>query len=353
MGILGFLLLYKQIPLNNRKIPSVTSSFPELSRPLAPDTQKIQVWGLNTSTAEQLQQISGLGPVLSNRIVKYRSAIHGFQQIEELQNVYGISDELYTYIIPHLSIDSFPKRLSSPKKTSHKPKKKYEIIEINSATLQDFQQLPGIGTVLGNRIIKYREALGQFDSIEALEQVYNLPDSTFQRISPYLFLDSTLLKKGKIAKTFKKKEFPRNNEALTIDTSSLSPIFINQADSSHWVQVVGISPKLARRIVRYRDLIGFFSQANYLTQVYGFSPELFQVLKPYLRIGELDTFAKLDLNTTSPKTLQKYPFWLENEWEAFAEWKNKIRRIDDWQEVASSQIISPSTLTQLKSYFTL
>ena len=48
---------------------------------------------LSTATAEQLDEIDGIGPTLAERIVEYRDAHGGFGSIEELAQVDGIGEK--------------------------------------------------------------------------------------------------------------------------------------------------------------------------------------------------------------------------------------------------------------------
>ena len=45
---------------------------------------------INTATRAELQSLSGIGPVLSQRIIDYREKHGPFKTIEELDDVYGI-----------------------------------------------------------------------------------------------------------------------------------------------------------------------------------------------------------------------------------------------------------------------
>lgn len=59
---------------------------------------------LNQCTAIELQEIRGIGPVLSERIIKFRNMLGGFGHPDQLYDVYGLDSSLTAKVIStHLS----------------------------------------------------------------------------------------------------------------------------------------------------------------------------------------------------------------------------------------------------------
>lgn len=63
-----------------------------------------------------------------------------------------------------------------------------EPVRLNSAGVEDLEQLPGIGPALAQRVVDYRTAHGPFASVEDLRQVSGFGGQRFQTIAPLLAL---------------------------------------------------------------------------------------------------------------------------------------------------------------------
>jgi len=67
-------------------------------------TDEMLVININSSTAEDLQQINGIGPKLANRIIEYRAQNGDFLTSEDIMSVRGIGEAKYAKIKNTISV---------------------------------------------------------------------------------------------------------------------------------------------------------------------------------------------------------------------------------------------------------
>ncbi len=63
-----------------------------------------------------------------------------------------------------------------------------EKVNLNTATLEQLQTLPGIGPAMAKRVIEYRAKVGKFNKIEELINVKGIGEKRFQKIKDRLVL---------------------------------------------------------------------------------------------------------------------------------------------------------------------
>ena len=86
-----FLVLAVSVHLwNMRGEPDIWSV--RTQKTVMDDSLAIQQININTADAQQLQRLDGIGPVLAQRIVEWRTAHSAFTSVEELLEIEGIGN---------------------------------------------------------------------------------------------------------------------------------------------------------------------------------------------------------------------------------------------------------------------
>jgi competence protein ComEA len=63
------------------------------------------------------------------------------------------------------------------------------VVNLNTATADELQLLPGIGAARAQAVIDLRKQRGGFKSIEELKDVKGIGDAALERLRPYVRLD--------------------------------------------------------------------------------------------------------------------------------------------------------------------
>lgn len=155
----------------------------------------------NTATEADFRRL-GLSERVARSIANYRSKGGTFRQRADFQKIYLLSGADFRRLEPFIEIAQAapagaqaaprPAAYSNNAQSAAVPK---TTLDINRATLEAWQSLPGIGTVRAQKIVYFREKLGGFASVEQVGESRGLPDSVFQLIRPMLAAASPIFRK--------------------------------------------------------------------------------------------------------------------------------------------------------------
>ncbi len=153
---------------------------------------------INKATAKELEAITGIGPVIAERIVEHRENEGLFQSIEEIQEVSGIGSKTFEKMEDEITA-VFPSPVSTPVPASTpldavaetQPSEEVVIaykININTADKEELEKIKGVGPVIAQRIIDYRSSNGPFQALEDLKKVKGIGDKTFLKMEKEITL---------------------------------------------------------------------------------------------------------------------------------------------------------------------
>ncbi len=159
------------IPAKEEEIPASESIVQAIEKP-KPKPVLINI-NINSATPEDWQKLYGIGPKYSERIVKYRKALGGFHSINQISEVYGLADSTFQNIRPQLQLDPTP----------------IQLINLNTATQDDFKKHPYIDWKKAKTIVAYRDNHGVFSTVNDLRKVRAISGELFEKLKPYLTVE--------------------------------------------------------------------------------------------------------------------------------------------------------------------
>lgn len=119
--------------------------------------------------------LPGIGSKLASRIVLFRDRLGGFVSVEQVREVYGLQDSVFSLIRKRLKCDSSLVRK----------------IDINKCTVEELKAHPYIRWNNATALIAYREQHGDFKSPNDLGNLVNINETFIQKISPYFLFNVT------------------------------------------------------------------------------------------------------------------------------------------------------------------
>lgn len=198
----------------------------------------------------------GMSVAEIDRLHDFRAQGQWVNSAAQFQEVTGISDSLLGVISPYFSFPEFVQR----QRTTAPVRGETERIivqDLNLATAEDLRTVRGIGEVLSNRIINYRNLLKGFNGEIQLYDVYGLSPDVVQKLT---------------------ERFRVVQPATEKQDLNMIPL-ISLAELPYF------NYETAREIIRYRESRGKIESFEELTDLNGFSADKIDRIKLYLTIN--------------------------------------------------------------------
>lgn len=170
-SLLATMVPYFKFPnwILSKKEVRGTKSYPSENKFLK--NEKIKLTDINQASQEDLVKVSGVGDVLSLRILKQKERFGYFVSMEQLKEVWGLSPEVISNLNNHFEISE----LTSFRK-----------IAINDASLKELSSFPYFRYALAKAIVTHRSMNGNINNIEDLIKIKGFPVEKAKIIGLYL-----------------------------------------------------------------------------------------------------------------------------------------------------------------------
>lgn len=210
------------------------------------------------------------------------------------------------------------------KKLNNKPRidvrcSAFDPNEIVSDTLAAW----GFPSKVISNIMRYRSSGGKFRQPEDIKKIYGLDIRLYQKIK----------------------------SCINIARKPLVKVNINSADTAQWMALPGIGPVLSKRIIAFREKLGGFYSVDQIAKTYGLSPEVFEMIKPNLRI--LSKPKLTDLTTATQSQLAGVPYISEKQARVMIQYFERHGRPESFDDLSALYIADSLWLSRIKPYLTI
>ncbi|MDQ6472405.1 helix-hairpin-helix domain-containing protein [Flavobacterium sp. LHD-80] len=204
----------------------------------------------------------GMSVLEIDRLIAFRKENKYVNSAEEFQEVTKISDSLLKVISPLFKFPDWTRNKSNFKvekkeyvqKTDFK-KEKIIMLDLNQASQEDLIKIYGIGEALSLRILKQKEILGGFVSMEQMNDIWGLSPEVINEL---------------------------NSHFKIVIPKDLKKIAINDASLKELSQFPYFKYALAKQIITYRSMNGNFNNIEDLTKIKDFPVEKAKIISLYL-----------------------------------------------------------------------
>ncbi|PKW29578.1 DNA uptake protein ComE-like DNA-binding protein [Flavobacterium lindanitolerans] len=200
----------------------------------------------------------GMSTIEIDRLLEFRKANKYVNSAQEFQTVTKISDSLLNVISPYFKFPDWVKNKKNDFSQEKQPafkKEKIALIDINKATQEDLMKIYGIGPGLSERILKQKDLLGGFVSMEQMSDIWGLSPEVIEKLNVQFYVGSL---------------------------TEIKKIKINDASVKELSQFPYFRYPVSKEIVTYRSMNNGVLTIEDLTKVKGFPVEKIKIIALYL-----------------------------------------------------------------------
>lgn len=302
----------------------------------------------NTVAKEDLIQL-GFTPKLAQTIINYRGKGGHFRRKEDMLKIYGMKQAHYERLEPYIQIGSAENvKWNSNKSYEQKPAVLFSF-DPNKSTQTDFVKL-GLSEKTAAIILKYRAKGGSFRTKEDLKKIYGLKDKDYERLLPYINIETALPATNQKPTSISIAEAPKSPDFKTYPKKQIV-LDINQATAEDWQSLRGIGATYAKRIVNFREKLGGFSSVEQIAETFGLPDSTFQNIKTNLKQSPvLHTIA---LNTATLDELKAHPYIDSRKAAAIISYREQHGKFRSLDELRQMKALPGVWLDKMQPYFTL
>lgn len=234
-------------------------------------------------------EIRGISIILALIIIVFGLSVIDFRTWEKMGN--NREKEIMNFINQRKQKEHnpIPKEKFAMTENSEQNEFNFHNFDPNKMSINDWKSF-GLSDFQIRMLTNYISKGGKFRKAEDFSKIYGIDKELYNKLKPYIQIDTT-----SIIPTYKKTE----KRKFTIE--------INAASIEDMLDIPGIGPGFAKRIIAYKERLGGYFDSTQLLEVFGMDTLKYRQILPYF-VYQKDSIHKKEINKEDFRALIKHPY---------------------------------------------
>jgi len=188
-------------------------------------------------------------------------------------------------------------------------------------------------------IKKYEAKGGKFYKKEDFKRMFCISSSEYEILEPYISIPE---QKNEYAD--RKHEIKEVKKRVLVD--------LNTADSVTLLTLYGVGPSFAKRIIKYRNLLGGFYDKSQLLEVYGFDQGKLDKIDAFCEVSS-GGITRININSIRVDELKKHPYLDYYTAKAIVDQRVILGRFTTMRQIKTIPLIHDELFNKIQHYFVI
>ncbi|TAL59829.1 MAG: hypothetical protein EPN85_08585 [Bacteroidetes bacterium] len=191
------------------------------------------------------------------------------------------------------------------------------------------------------KVIKsYESKGGKFKSKEDVKKMYCISPKLFASFEQYIQIP---------ADTYRKV----TKAPLSLwKGAGGGTVELNSADTTDIISLKGIGPSFAKRIIKYREILGGFIKKEQLLEVYGLDKEKYNLFSSAVIVDD-SKVKKININTVTFEELKKHPYIKYNIANLIINYRKQHGNYVSVEDIKQLDLVNDELFAKIASYLTV
>jgi DNA uptake protein ComE-like DNA-binding protein len=198
-------------------------------------------------------------------------------------------------------------------------------------------------------ILKFKKSIGGFRTTEDLGRCFVIDENKMSDLSPFIRIDTTLLNN---INSDRNDNYQPDNPIIEKENKKSVIVEINSADSIQLLEIRGIGPYFANKILSYRNKLGGYIKKEQLLEIWNFDSVRYEKINEQFII-DTSLILKINVNRVDANFLKLHPYIRWSLANAMVKYREQHGDYNNLSDIKNVVLMTDSIYNKLYPYLVI